>query len=108
MAAALWSGSAMAATVTLELPDVERATKDRSRYQCGESEVRVLYINAGDNALAVLTIGARTVVTAATISASGARYAGQEFVWWTKGDDATLFDLTQGEDAPGLDCTVSG
>lgn len=104
----LWSGLASAATVTLDLPDVERATKDRVRYQCGATEIEVTYINVGANSLAVLKLGERVVVAASVLAASGARYAGQELVWWTKGDDTTLYDLTAGEDAPGTECTVSG
>ena len=39
------------------------------------------------------------------ISASGARYAAANYVWWTRGPDAELYDLTLGEDsAPILTC----
>jgi len=40
-------------------------------------------------------------------SASGARYAGGGWEWWTKGPGGTLAALQPGEDvasAPGLDC----
>ncbi len=60
------------------------------------------YVNAGDNSLAVLTLGDRTVVAVTVLSASGAKYAGQNYVWWTKGDNADLYDLTKGEDAPAV------
>ena len=36
------------------------------------------------------------------IAASGARYAAANYVWWSKGTDAELYDISQGEDAPPI------
>ena len=45
-------------------------------------------------------------VASNTISASGAKYEAGQFVWWNKGSDATLSDVTEGLDAaPVLTCT---
>jgi membrane-bound inhibitor of C-type lysozyme len=45
-------------------------------------------------------------VFASVISASGARYASGQWVWWSKGSDASLYDTTLGEDAEAvLTCT---
>ena len=39
------------------------------------------------------------------LSASGARYAGRQYTWWTKGNSADFYDLTKGEDArPEFSC----
>lgn len=97
--------AAMASTVTLELPGEAKVEPNLIAYKCGDQAVKAEYINAGDNSLAVLTIGDQTVVAVTVLSASGARYAGQQFIWWTNGDNADLYDLTKGEDAPAtLSC----
>ena len=39
------------------------------------------------------------------LSASGARYAGGQYIWWSKGDTADLYDLTEGgEETPAASC----
>lgn len=105
--AALIAQTAQAANVTLDLPG-EPVSRETVNYDCGGQKISATYINAGANSLAVLKIGDRVVVTANVLSGSGARYAGQELIWWTKGDEATLYDLTKGENDPGEMCkTVS-
>ncbi|MCO5063364.1 MAG: MliC family protein [Rhizobiaceae bacterium] len=105
--AAMVAQSAQAASVTLDLPG-GAASRETVNYACGGEKITATYINAGDNALAVLKIGERVVVTVNVLSGSGARYAGQEIVWWTKGSEATLYDLRKGENDPGEMCkTVS-
>jgi membrane-bound inhibitor of C-type lysozyme len=56
----------------------------------------------------VLTIGDETIIAVTVLSGSGAKYAGQHYVWWTKGAHADLYDLTKGEDAPPLSCAAAG
>lgn len=101
------SSAAVASTVTLELPGDEKVERNTVSYTCGGTAVQAEYVNAGDNSLVVLTLGDRTVVAVNVLSGSGARYAGQNYVWWTKGDAADLYDLTKGEDAqPEFSCTA--
>ncbi|WP_269933346.1 MliC family protein [Aminobacter sp. HY435] len=94
------TGVATASTVTLELPGNAPVERNAVSYQCGDRAVKAEYINTDGNSLAVLTLGDETVVFVSVLSASGAKYAGQQFVWWTKGDNTDLYDLTKGEDAP--------
>ncbi|RFC67186.1 hypothetical protein DY251_12965 [Mesorhizobium denitrificans] len=94
--------AAEAASVSLDLPG--DATSETVNYDCGGQKIAATYINAGDNSLAVLKMGDRVVVTVAVLAASGAKYAGQELIWWTKGDEATLYDLHNGENDPGKIC----
>ncbi|WP_439500378.1 MliC family protein [Aminobacter ciceronei] len=96
------TSAAMASTVTLDLPGDAKVERNAVDYGCGDQTVKAEYVNAGDNSLAVLTLGDRTVVAVTVLSASGAKYAGQNYVWWTKGDNADLYDLTKGEDAPAV------
>ncbi len=61
-------------------------------YDCGgDDTLSVTYVNAGANALAIMHVeqdNDRVFVN--VISASGARYVSGPYVWWTKGDKATL------------------
>jgi membrane-bound inhibitor of C-type lysozyme len=79
------------------------------RYECSEGDpFTVTYINAAPNFLALVPIAdePELQVFASVISASGARYASGQWVWWTKGAEATLYDETLGEDAgPVLTCS---
>jgi len=96
---------ASAAEITIELPGdiaVERVQVD---YDCGGTSMAVEYVNAGPVSLAVFEHEGEPVVAAAGIAASGVRYAGGRLVWWTKGAEASLYDVTKGEDsAPIAEC----
>jgi membrane-bound inhibitor of C-type lysozyme len=60
-------------------------------YACGETEpFAVQYVNAGANALALLPIDGEARIFVNVVSASGAKYVSGAYVWWTKGDSATL------------------
>src|SRR5690606_12444889 len=64
------------------------------RYGCAEGEpFDVSYINAAPNFLALVPIGDEPDlrVFTAVIAASGVRYASGQWVWWTKGADASLY-----------------
>lgn len=78
-------------------------------YDCGaETPLQVVYLNAVPNFLAVVPIAEEPLplVFAAVISASGVRYAAGQWIWWTKGAEASLYDATLGDDAePVLTCS---
>lgn len=60
-------------------------------YSCGDGEAfAVQYVNAGANILAILPIDGEERVFVNVLSASGARYASGTYIWWSKGDTATL------------------
>ncbi|WP_454736332.1 MliC family protein [Cupriavidus necator] len=70
------------------------------RYQCdGGKTLSVRYFNSQDNQAAVFRIGGKPVLAVSTVSASGARYVGGRYEWWTKGEEGTLRDLMQAENA---------
>lgn len=96
--------------VVIRLPGPEQSVaRETLAYQCDpDLRIAVEYINVGANSLAVLRIGEQTVIAANVIAASGAKYAGGQYEWWTKGDEATLYDLIKGENAPGLACRKAG
>lgn len=83
-----------------------------SRYICDRGAiVQAVYVNdtSGDAAAAILLVEGQMVTLWAEISGSGARYGwpsdGSNYVWWTKGDAATLYwkDGTKGEETVLLD-----
>mgnify|MGYP002621020397 FL=1 len=99
-----FAGSA-AAEITIQLPVDAPADHFQVSYDCGGQSMTVEYVNAGPVSLAVFSHEGEPVVAANVIAASGARYAGGRFVWWTKGQAGSLYDVTQGEDAaPIAEC----
>lgn len=98
---------AAATELTITIPgdnfSIERLD---TAYECSGERLDVEYINAGPVSLAIFTYDGQSVVAANVLSASGARYAGAQYVWWSKGAEGFLYDLMQGEDAePVLQCT---
>lgn len=103
--AALTVAPASAAEVSLSivLDGTGNAQRSVMRYECEDGiERTVTYVNAAPNFLALLPVEEQTLVMASTLSASGVRYASGQYVWWTSGVEADLYDLTQGEDAPAI------
>jgi membrane-bound inhibitor of C-type lysozyme len=74
------------------------------QYDCGETfgQISIAYINAAPNFLALVPYEGSTLIFAAVMAASGARYASGNYEWWTKGAEATFTDLTAAKDAPPL------
>lgn len=83
--------------------DVQTIT---ANYDCGtETPLTVTYLNAAPNFLALIPVDGEEIVFVNTLAASGAKYEAGKYVWWNKGADATLTDLTEGLDAaPLLTC----
>lgn len=91
---------AVAADVTLML-DAPEAQALSVNYRCEgtSAPMTVEYINAGEDSLAMVPVEGGRRVMVSVLAASGARYAGGAFVWWTKGREGSLYDLRNGEDA---------
>lgn len=99
------AATASAASLEIPLPEGVEAETVEASYACGDRTINVSYINAGDISLALLEFEDKTVVASNVVSASGARYSGGQYIWWTKGDSADLYDLMEGgEDAPAISC----
>lgn len=98
-------------SITLSIPVTGSTTVNSNvmAYSCTDDRaVTATYINAGEVSLAVLDIAETTVVTSNVVAASGARYVGDRYVWWTRGEEADLFDLMdeEGENMPIAHCTI--
>ncbi|MCA1369088.1 META domain-containing protein [Bradyrhizobium sp. BRP14] len=96
------------AEVMLRIPDASAVDRKTVRYDCGDETVEAEYINAGPVSLVTFSIGGTYIVASSVISGSGAKYAGGRYIWWTKGEEATLFDVTKGEEDPGVVCQKRG
>ncbi|MCW5715239.1 MAG: META domain-containing protein [Bauldia sp.] len=96
------NGAAHQIVIPVPVP-VDVATRS---YACGKQAVTVDYINAGGISLAVLHMGEDLVVAANVLAASGARYAGDRYIWWSHGAGTDLYDLTgPGGDANPIPCS---
>jgi len=104
LAAAAMMGVDVSAAVILNFSgNFERSVV---RYNCEQAEPLVVeYVNAAPNFLAILPIEGNKLVFVTVLSGSGARYAAGEYEWWTKGDEATLSNLTT-PDAEPVTCTA--
>lgn len=97
--------------ISISIPVTAATSVDSTSaaYDCEGRTVTATYVNAGTVSLAVLEIDGETVVASNVVAASGARYAGGRYVWWTKGEEADLYDLMQGgEDTPVARCAAAG
>jgi membrane-bound inhibitor of C-type lysozyme len=108
----LTTGSAHAVDTSLQLELSGDGSDFEQRsvlYDCSEGEpFSVVYINAAPNFLALVPIAEEPerLVFASVVAASGVRYAAGHWAWWTQGVDASLYDVTLGEDAdPVLTCS---
>ena len=106
IASAAMIGTASAAEISIPVANGTAVEELSARYECDDRVIDVVYINAGSASLAVIELGDSKVVAAGVISGSGARYAGDRYIWWNKGSQATLYDLMAGgEDTPAATCT---
>jgi heat shock protein HslJ len=97
------------AAIAIDVPDTSGAAQRLAvRYDCGGVAVEVEYIDAGDVSLATLAIGDAFVVASRVLAASGARYSGGQYVWWNKGDEATLIDYMNGGSDAAVACRQAG
>jgi len=88
--------SSIQITLATDAPGEKRVVD----YECeGIEPLTVEYINAAPNFLAIVPVNDETLIFSAVISGSGARYTASNWEWWTSGPEASLYDLTQGEDA---------
>lgn len=77
------------------------------KYDCDHHDpITVQYLNAAPNFLALVPVTEGILAFVNVISGSGAKYVAGKYEWWTKGNDATLHDVTEGLDAaPVLTCS---
>ncbi|MEN3931550.1 META domain-containing protein [Microvirga sp. W0021] len=95
-------------SITIEVPGNIEVNRTTATYTCGDVPVDVTYINADPHALAVLSVKNKTVIMSNVIAASGAKYAGGQYTWWTQKEGAEFYDLTSGDKAKPVNCIETG
>ncbi|MBB4075854.1 membrane-bound inhibitor of C-type lysozyme [Bartonella fuyuanensis] len=89
--------NAFAGSLVIEVPDDPEPTTKITAYQCdtGTSKERVeaTYLNADNISLIDFKWNGKRIIASRSISASGVKYMGGPYIWWTKGNEATLSDL---------------
>lgn len=98
------AAAAGGAEVILRVPGAGAVDRQTVQYDCDGESVDAEYINAGPLSLVTFSIGGHYIAASGIISGSGARYAGGRYIWWTEGEEATLFDVTKGDEDPGVVC----
>lgn len=86
----------LALLVVVPVPAQAELQMITARYACERGvEVPASYVNADDQSVVTLTVEGRQISLYVEASASGARYGwpsdGSNYVWWTKGREATLY-----------------
>lgn len=87
---------AVLALALLPLPAQAELQLITARYLCERGvQVPVAYVTAGAESVVTLTVDGSQISLYQEQSASGARYGwpsdGSNYIWWTKGDEATLY-----------------
>ena len=97
------------------LPTVALAAPEFTtlRYTCDRGvDLPATYVNSAEGSLVVIHVEGRQITLVADPAASGARYGwpsgGSSYVWWTKGNEATLYWKTPEGEAPLLICAEAG
>ena len=103
LGAGIFLSSAVAAkpvATVFQLPGVTSLSQQRIIYRCaGDVRLPVRYLNTNAGALAYLPAGGKKRIFVNVVSASGARYVADRYVWWSKGGEAFLEDTSQDENA---------
>lgn len=84
-----------------------------TRYQCDRDVmIPATYVTAEDQAVVVIHVDDTQITLFQEEAASGARYGwpsdGSSYVWWTKGDAATLYWKTPEAETQLLSCMSAG
>ena len=104
--------AAAARMPALTFANVKVISRSVVTYRCADGqEMGVAYMNTDNQqSFAVLRLGGQHLVLVSTLAASGVRYIGGRYIWWTKGDEGNLYDQQNGENAPAMaaDCKALG
>lgn len=86
----------IAALAVMATPALAETQVQNMTYLCDRDvAVPAVYVNAPNTSLVVLYVEGRQILLYAEPAGSGARYSwpsdGSSYVWWSKGDEATLY-----------------
>ncbi|MBX4335979.1 MliC family protein [Bartonella raoultii] len=90
-------GNALAASLIIEVPDNPEPTTETVIYQCdtgiNKERVEATYHNADNISLVDFKWKGDRIIAANVIAASGAKYVGEQYIWWEKNKEVMLYDL---------------
>jgi membrane-bound inhibitor of C-type lysozyme len=100
----LMSVSLSAVAMPLTVPQIQTATTNTLRYACrGGNTLTVQYMNTKNKqSFALLSVDGRKMLFVNVLAASGAKYVGDHYTWWTKGPEGSLTDETADPKAPPM------
>ncbi|EJF80423.1 MliC family protein [Bartonella doshiae] len=103
------SMSACAASLVIEVPDTPEPRKETVVYQCSNKtkkmRVEATYYDTDEFGLVYLKWNGKRIIASNVVSASGVKYVGGEYTWWTKGNNATFYDvINDPKEENFLDC----
>lgn len=94
------TNAALAEDITIHLPQNATVSRKTVQYRCDGQAAKigvpagtfsVEYVNGGGNSLAVVPINGGPLIFSNVISASGARYAAQQLIWWDAKGAVTIY-----------------
>ncbi|WP_375641217.1 MULTISPECIES: MliC family protein [unclassified Bartonella] len=93
------SNNSLAGSLIIEVPDNPEPTTQTVTYQCDtgttKERVEAVYLNADNISLVDFKWKGDRVIAANVIAATGAKFAGAQYIWWEKNNEVTLYDLAQ-------------
>ncbi|WP_409361283.1 MliC family protein [Bartonella heixiaziensis] len=102
------SMSAFAGSLVIEVPDDQELIKGTIFYQCSNEKqkmrVEETYYSSHDIGLVDLKWNGNRIIASNVIAASGAKYVGGEYVWWTKGDEASFYNILTEDHETSFTC----
>jgi membrane-bound inhibitor of C-type lysozyme len=92
----LMSVTHLAFAMPLTVPQIQTATTNTLRYKCSSgNSLTVQYMNTKNKqSFALLSVNGRKMLFVNVLAASGAKYVGDHYTWWTKGPEGSLTDDT--------------
>ncbi|WP_322042978.1 MliC family protein [Paraburkholderia sp. J67] len=78
----------------LDIRDIHVQSRQTFSYTCANGKTfKVSYLNASNGqSFALVPVEGRKLLLVGVVAASGVRYVGSNYAWWTKGPGADLYD----------------
>jgi membrane-bound inhibitor of C-type lysozyme len=78
----------------LDIRDIHVQSRQTFSYTCASGKTfKVSYFNASNGqSFALLPVDGRKVLLVGVVAASGVKYVGDRYAWWTKGPGGDLYD----------------
>ena len=78
----------------LDIRDIHVQSRQTFSYTCANGKTfKVSYLNASNGqSFALVPVEGRKLLLVGVVAASGVRYVGANYAWWTKGPGADLYD----------------